>query len=359
MTSLPQLQSKLAVVDAGKVEVQSKPLPVLEPDTVLVRVQAVSLNPTDWKHIDRLLKPGASTGSDFAGVVAALGTDADNKGLKVGDAVAGFTRGGFLADDNGAFQEYVRQHPELLWKKPDSISFEDAAPMGGIALSTAVQALYYRLNVPTPWSGSPAPSTPILIWSGATGVGLYAIQLAHAAGFRVAATASTRNHELLKKLGANFVIPYNEEGVSEKLKAWADEFGGFRHAIDTISEFGSTKLAAAAMSDQGGEIIRLLNNQEEEKGVPKNVKVTPILIYSVLKKKNQRDFEEAAEWYQHLPDLVATGKIKPVPRKHFDGGLAAVPQGLEYLRSGKASGEKVTFTLGYADSATASASAHL
>jgi len=103
------------------------------------------------------------------------------------------------------------------------------------------QGLFYRLDIPTPWSGSPAPNTPILIWAGSTAVGLFTIQLAKLAGLRIATTASPRNHALLKSLGAEYVLHYDEDGVSEKLKAWAEPHGGFKHAFDTISEFGETR----------------------------------------------------------------------------------------------------------------------
>ncbi|EJD46154.1 GroES-like protein [Auricularia subglabra TFB-10046 SS5] len=346
MSTLPQTHQALAVVEPGKVEVTSKPLPVLEPDSVLVRVHAIALNPTDWKHIHRLLKPGSSTGSDFSGVVAAVGKDAEGKGFKVGDKVAGFTRGGFIDEANGAFQEYVRQYPELLWHVPESLSFEDAAPMGGIALSTAAQALYDRLGINKPWEPQVAPpSTPILVWAGSTGVGLYAIQLAKLASLHVATTASPRNHELLKSLGADVVYDYNDPETPAKLKSWAAQYGGFRHALDSISEFGSTKKIAEAFTDEGGHIIRILTIEDEVKGLPANVNAQPILLYSVLKKKNERDFSDHAEWYKHLPALVESGKVKPVPRKQWDGGLSAIPEGLEFQKAGKVSGQKVVFTI--------------
>jgi len=56
------------------------------------------------KHVDFLLKPGDSIGCDFAGDVAAIGSNAKDKGLSIGDAVAGFIRGGYVVSDNGAFQ---------------------------------------------------------------------------------------------------------------------------------------------------------------------------------------------------------------------------------------------------------------
>ena len=79
-------------------------LPLFDPATdVLVRVHAVALNPTDWKHLGAI-KPGGSIGSDFGGVVCRGGG-----GYEVGDRVAGFTRGGYIQFDNGAFAgEFVR-----------------------------------------------------------------------------------------------------------------------------------------------------------------------------------------------------------------------------------------------------------
>jgi NADPH:quinone reductase-like Zn-dependent oxidoreductase len=76
-------------------EVKEQPLPKF--DDLLVRVHAVALNPTDWKHLG-VNKPGYSSGSDFAGVVATSAGE-----FKEGDQVAGFTRGGYLQQDNGAF----------------------------------------------------------------------------------------------------------------------------------------------------------------------------------------------------------------------------------------------------------------
>lgn len=83
-------------------ELKEKALPKVT--DLLVRVHAVALNPTDWKHVTHL-KPGTSTGSDFAGVVAK-----DHGDFKAGDRVAGFTRGGALQEDNGAFAgKYIHE----------------------------------------------------------------------------------------------------------------------------------------------------------------------------------------------------------------------------------------------------------
>jgi NADPH:quinone reductase-like Zn-dependent oxidoreductase len=96
MSSIPSTHRALVVNAEQKGwEVKEQALPTF--DDLLVRVHAVALNPTDWKHL-RFNKPGYSSGSDFAGVVAKDAGD-----FKAGDRVAGFTRGGHLQHDNGAF----------------------------------------------------------------------------------------------------------------------------------------------------------------------------------------------------------------------------------------------------------------
>ncbi|PVG04010.1 hypothetical protein CPB86DRAFT_822001 [Serendipita vermifera] len=140
--SLPSTHRAITVTERGKVTVQERPLPQFNDDQVLVKVRAVSLNPTDWKHIDYLLKPGQSVRCDFAGDIVAIGSTAQSRGnWSIGDAVAGFVRGGAIADDNGAFQEYVATLPESIWRKPTNLPYEDAASMGGITLSTAVHGV--------------------------------------------------------------------------------------------------------------------------------------------------------------------------------------------------------------------------
>jgi NADPH:quinone reductase-like Zn-dependent oxidoreductase len=59
----------------------------------LVKIKAVALNPTDWKHVDFLTSNGARIGCDYAGVVEEAGSKV-TKGLKKGDRVTGFVHGG-------------------------------------------------------------------------------------------------------------------------------------------------------------------------------------------------------------------------------------------------------------------------
>ena len=192
---IPSTHQALIVTADKGYEVKEQALPAY--DDLLVKVHATALNPTDWKHVHfGGLKPGTSTGSDFAGVVVAA---KGSQQYKIGDRVAGFTRGGFLHQDNGAFAgefpftafwsrsltktaEYISAQTPVVWRIPEHITFEQAAAIGGIPGDTAAQALYTRLDIPRPWAPSQSTTVkagdPILIWSGASSVSYYAIQLA-------------------------------------------------------------------------------------------------------------------------------------------------------------------------------------
>jgi NADPH:quinone reductase-like Zn-dependent oxidoreductase len=118
---------------------------------------------------------------DFSGVVAEAGPEAEKNGLAVGDRVAGMLFGS-RSPENGAFAEYVTHGWKHVWKVPDAISHEEAAAFGGIAATTAAQAFYLpgRLELPFPTEGT--SDKTIVIWSGSSSVGQYAIQLAKVRG---------------------------------------------------------------------------------------------------------------------------------------------------------------------------------
>ncbi|KAG8875067.1 hypothetical protein FRB98_008107 [Tulasnella sp. 332] len=120
-----------------------------------------------------------------SGDVVYVGNNAEGKGVKLGDPVAGFTAAHRFDPANAAFQEYIKTRPESVFMVPtDKISYQQAAPFG-VALSTSVQGLYEQLDLP--WSWAPAKEAfPILVWGGFTAVGIYAIKLAKLSGLLVA-----------------------------------------------------------------------------------------------------------------------------------------------------------------------------
>ena len=196
-------------------------LPELGADQVLVKVAATSINPIDWKLREGYLKQmfpwsfPIILGWDVAGEIVEVGQKV--KDYHVGDRI-------FARPETtrfGTYADYTIVDSNLLAPVPESIAFTEAAavPLAGL---TALQALFDH--------GSLKAGEKVLIHAGAGGVGTYAIQLAKNAGAYVITTASPRNHELVKKLGADEVIDYhtaiwlrtNGEQLSELAKLMAD-----------------------------------------------------------------------------------------------------------------------------------------
>ncbi|MGG4403747.1 NADP-dependent oxidoreductase [Paenibacillus amylolyticus] len=180
-----------------------------EANQVVVKLEATSINPIDWKLREGYLKEMYDwefpiiLGWDVAGVITEIGSNVTK--WKVGDRV-------FSRPDTtrfGSYAEYTAVDEHLLAKLPDSISYEEAAavPLAGL---TAWQVLFTH--------GDLKEGETVLIHAGAGGVGMYAIQLAKNAGAHVITTASEKNHELLYSLGADQVIDYKKENFEEILK---------------------------------------------------------------------------------------------------------------------------------------------
>lgn len=127
----PSNMKAIKIVEAGKAEIQEVPLPKLRDDYVLVKVEAVALNPTDWKHIHYLPTAGATVGCDFAGTVEEVGSKVTKKWSK-GDRIAGFSHGAnAVQKEDGCFAEYCVAKGDLQLKIPENLSFEEAATLGG------------------------------------------------------------------------------------------------------------------------------------------------------------------------------------------------------------------------------------
>ena len=94
-TSRANMTTKAIVYSKpGEAGIQEVPLPKLRDDHVLVKVNAVGINPTDWKHIDfGLPGPGSRIGCDYAGVVEQVGGKVA-KSFKKGDRISGVVHGG-------------------------------------------------------------------------------------------------------------------------------------------------------------------------------------------------------------------------------------------------------------------------
>ena len=193
--------------------------PALIPDTIsvpqagegelLIKVRAAGVTPTELRWYptthgpDGARRSGAIPGHEFSGMVAAVGSLVDPHYL--GRSVFGMND--WFAD--GATAEYCIAKPLGVAFKPDALSHHQAAsvPIGAL---TAWQGLYERARLRSGES--------ILIHGGAGAVGIYAIQLARRTGARIATTASARNCEFLRRLGAERVIDYRTERFEDDLR---------------------------------------------------------------------------------------------------------------------------------------------
>lgn len=238
MAATPQknMAAWLTAPKSRPFNVAEAPMPTPGPDEVVVRTRAVALNPVDWFiQTMGIIVPAdggypAVIGCDLAGEVVSIGSNVNNTNetemFAPGDRVCGLA-GGHEAGDftSGAFQLYAKADKGLLAKIPDKVSYKQAAvlPLG---LSTAATALFQKDAMALPLPGSPPAQTldkngkkkVLLVWGGRTSVGSCGIQLAVAAGFDVATTASARNHDYCKGLGATWVFDYhNGEKIEDEL----------------------------------------------------------------------------------------------------------------------------------------------
>ncbi len=196
---------------ADVLEVREVADPPVGPDSVLVRTKATSINPVDWKVREGYLQDFLPhhlpivPGWDVAGVVEAVGP-AVSTDLKVGDEVYGYVR----RDDvkHGTAAELVSAPERLVTRKPTNLSFEEAAAVP-LAAMTAYQSLVE--------AGRLESGDRVLVHAAAGGVGHFAVQIAKALGAYVIGTASPRNHDYVRELGADEVLDYNAGPASEQL----------------------------------------------------------------------------------------------------------------------------------------------
>lgn len=187
------------------------PTPRPKKNELLVKVEASSINPVDWKIQKGMLKPifpgtlPFIPGSDIAGEVVEVGKCVND--FAVGDKVVSwlFIRGG------GAFAEYAVASTKYTTIRPSEVSAVHGAclPIAGL---TALQAIRDYVGLKFDESSK---DFNLLITGASGGVGHYAVQIAKLCGVHVTATCGARNLELVKSLGADEVLDYKtEEGAN-------------------------------------------------------------------------------------------------------------------------------------------------
>jgi len=297
--------------------------PTPKDNQVLVRVQAASANPLDW-HLMRgepfiarlmgtgLLKPKSSrVGADVAGRVEAVGKDVTQ--FKPGDEVFGTC--------NGSFAEYACAREDRLALKPANVSFEEAAAIP-VAATTALQGLRNK--------GQIQPGQKVLVNGASGGVGTFAVQIAKSYGTEVTGVCSTRNLDLVRKIGADHVVDYTQEDFTKNEQQRYDlifDAVGNRSVSDykrALKPGGTCAVAGFSSMSRMFE-HSALGPLRSKTG---NKKVGGMGMAKI----NQNDLV-------FLKQLVETQKVRPVIDRHYR--LSETADAIRYLEAGHAQGKVV------------------
>ena len=273
--------------------------PNVKANDLLVEVKAASLNPIDYKLVEGKLKDVISLnlpctiGFDVSGVVVEKGADVTN--FEIGDEV--YSR--VPQEQMGTVAEFVAVNSDLVAKKPENVSFEEASglPLTGL---TAIQALE-RVGI--------KENDRVLIHAGSGGVGSFAIQYAKAKGAIVYTTTSTKNVGWLKALGADRVIDYKTEDYKEVAN-------NLDLVFDTLGD--DYTFDAFEIIKEGGKVASITGPPDEE--TAKQMGMTDYKLPEQLSKLiNEKSAEYKFTWMQPngeqlntITKMVENGDIKPI-----------------------------------------------
>ena len=278
---------------------------------VLIEVHSVAVNPMDVKvragEFEDMIPMTFPIifGSDISGTVKEVGNLVED--FKEGDEI--FAKGKLKAP--GGFAEYTLIEDKLLIRKPDNVSFKDAAAVP-LASQTAWQMLKDNADV--------KDGEKVLIHAGSGGVGSFAIQIAKHFGAEVATTTSGRNVDLVKGLGADTIINYKEEDFSER-KAEFDV------VLDTLG--GEILEKSYDVLKPGGRLVSVAGKPDEALAEDKGITVK----YQNTKTK--------VEQLEKIMDLVSKGQVKPAVGNTFPLTVEGVREAHKLSESGHARGKIV------------------
>lgn len=327
--------------------VKDRRLPTLRDDYILIKTVSVGLNPTDWKHIEYRAPAGVLVGCDYAGIVEAVGKDV-KRPFKKGDRVCGFVHGSnAVQPEDGAFAEYIVAKGDLQLKIPDNLSFEEAATIG-VGFATVASGLYQNLGLALPTEPTENP-TPILVYGGSTATGTLAIQFAKQSGYMVYTTCSPHNFDLVHQLGAEAAFDYNDPQSGAQIReATGDQL---KLIFDCIGSKAGVELCDNALSSEGGKYTTIVPATIDRPHVENRL----VFAYNTIgeafnfgDKHFPPKLEDKEYWENFIPIaelLLEQGKIKVHRPRVGKDGLKGVLNGLELLKTGQVSGEKLVYNV--------------
>ena len=283
-------------------------VPEPESDEILVRVEAASVNPVDYKMREGKFAKAPddalpiTLGRDLSGVVEKTGPHAPH-------VMAGQSVFALLGYDRGAYAQHVVLKKGEWAAKPQNISHVEAAAVPLAAL-TAWQGMIDH--------GDLRAGQRVLIHGGAGGVGHFAIQIAKAKGAWVATTCAARDFDFVRSLGADEAIDYKSEKFEDRLSD-----------IDLVYDLiaGDTQERSFEVLKRGGALISTLQEPDKAKALYKSIKIAHYMA--------KPDADELTE----IARLVETGKIMPQVQETFP--LADAARAEQTLASGHVRGKIV------------------
>jgi len=173
-----------------------------------------------------------------------------------------------------------------------------------------------------------------LVWGGSSSVGSYAIQLGALSGLTVITTASPRNFDYVKNLGATYVFDHSDPNVVNEIQKLTS--GRLRYAIDTISP-QTAELAIKAL----GENAHIVLISGSPKEIPSNV-----TKYEILGTFTPEDQQLYAKIFGEVNPLLEEKRFVPNVVQVEPNGLAGIGAAFELSASGKISAKKLIINVG-------------
>lgn len=269
------------------------PIPEISENEMLIRVKAIGVGIHDGYFLPDNIQYPYTLGIEAAGIIE-----------KVGSGVTDYQKGNQVAFvssmqiKGGTWAEYaVVADTSLIIPMPKGMSFVEAAaiPVAGNTVLKALNALQLKAN-------------DTLFIAGASGaIGTFAIQIAAAKGCVVAGSASERNHEYMRSLGAEKTVDYNDPDWAEQIKQWMP--GGVDAVMAIQPNTGSISMDVLK---EDGRIVSVSGDQ-----------ITPNKNISIKQFPYQVDVKEELT---QLMDKIASSEIKvTIERKYpFEKGLEAL-----------------------------------
>jgi len=248
-------------------------------DEILVHNRAVAINPIDWKIRNGLgemfgLQFPIILGCEIAGTIEEVGSDV--RDFQTGAAVYGYVS----LERNGGYADYTIAKSDEIAPKPESLDFENAAAVAVGAL-TSWQAIFDTANLQA--------RQRILITGASGGVGSMAVQLAKAIGAIVIATASGKNEEFVRSLGADEFVDYTREKFEDRVRE-------VNVVYDTVG--GDTLERSFATLRRGGCLVTTVEPPSNEKAEKLGIRASMIGV------------EPSGRQLREINRLIAAGKLK-------------------------------------------------